>query len=71
MAHINIINVEIIYSTCGVFNSLNIKFLVSLHVIFLFLGTLTCALRAQVNMTLYSVKKQTHIASLSKKVIFF
>jgi hypothetical protein len=45
------INVKIIYWTCGVFNYLNIKFFVALNTIFLFLGTLTCALRVQVNMT--------------------
>jgi hypothetical protein len=35
----------------GVFNSLNIKFLVLLNAIFLFLDSLTCALCVQVNMT--------------------
>jgi hypothetical protein len=46
------INIEKNYWTCGVFNSLNIKFFVSLNAIFLFLGTLTCAFRAQFNMAL-------------------
>jgi hypothetical protein len=38
------------YWTCGVFNSLNIKIFVSLNVILLFLDTLICVLRAQVNL---------------------
>jgi hypothetical protein len=45
------INVETIYGICGVFNSLNIKFFVSLNVIFLFLDTLICALKTEVNIT--------------------
>jgi hypothetical protein len=50
-AYINMINVETIYWTCGVFNSLNIKFFVSLNVIFLFLDILSYTLRAQVNVS--------------------
>jgi hypothetical protein len=50
--HFKKINVETIYSTCGVFNSLNIKFFILLNTIFLFLSTLTCVIRTQINMTL-------------------
>jgi hypothetical protein len=50
--HFKKINVETIYSTCGVFNSLNIKFFVSLNTIFLFLSILICVIRAQINMIL-------------------
>jgi hypothetical protein len=51
-AHVNKINVKKIYWICGVFNSLNIRFCVSLNVIFLFLNILTCAFKSQVKMTL-------------------
>jgi hypothetical protein len=52
MAHVMKINVEKIYWTCVVFNYLSIKFFVSLNRKFLFLDTLSCAVRAQVNITL-------------------
>jgi hypothetical protein len=52
MAHVKKINVEKNYWTCGVLHSLSIKFFLSLNAIFLFLGSLTCALCAQINMTL-------------------
>jgi hypothetical protein len=45
MAHVKKINVKKIYWTCGVFNSLSIKFFESLNTKFLFLDTLTCTLR--------------------------
>jgi hypothetical protein len=41
-AYVKKINVKKNYWTCGIFNSLNIKFFISLNNIFLFLGTLTC-----------------------------
>jgi hypothetical protein len=55
--HVNMINVETIYWTCGVFNSLNIKLFILLNVsIFLFLDTLICALKTQINIKLH-IKK--------------
>jgi hypothetical protein len=60
-AHVKKINVEKIYWTCGVFNSLNIKFFVSLNAIFLFLDSLTCALCAQVNMTHINITKESDL----------
>jgi hypothetical protein len=43
---------KIFIEICILFNYLNIKFFVSLNATFLFLGSLSYALRAQVNMTL-------------------
>jgi uncharacterized membrane protein len=57
---------EKIYLTCGIFNFLNIKSFISfcqkksfisLNVIFLFL-CITCALKAQINMTLFLIKNK-------------
>jgi hypothetical protein len=47
--HVNMINVETIYWTCGVFNSLNIK-------LFILLNVSICALKAQINIKLH-IKK--------------
>jgi hypothetical protein len=58
MAHVKKINMEKIYWICDVLCFLRIKLFVLLNIKFLFLGTLTCAFRAQVNITLFFFRKK-------------